>query len=237
MSAPSSDELSKFIGSPVFDDFGRTLGTLIAVESNVDGKVVSITIKSEDLTLQTIEGERVKLNDGKVVITPEWKFELINVIDNLDRAYKRRKALDNIISNSDIPAIVTEPMKRSLEEEIKSLKLKADDVRKLVNSRLAEIDDENLKVARAIATVSISYFSGEINDKSYTQSMNHLRKLQSSLSEEKKAAKELLEKLDKVMQLAVESESKTSVVPQPQQAQAPASASQPQQAMVVKIEA
>jgi sporulation protein YlmC with PRC-barrel domain len=239
MPAIKVDEISKFIGSEVFDDFGRSLGTLIAVESDIDGKVSSIIVKSEDLSLDVIEGERVKVSDDKVTVTPEWKFEILQVIENLDRAYKRRKAIENISSRNDLPAVVIEPMKRKLEDEIKALKLKADEVKKVVNSRIGEIDDESLKVARAIATIGISYFSGEISERSYTQSMNHLRKLQDSLGEEKKAAKDLLDKLDKVVQLASEGEVQKAVQPQPSTTTPSPVATGPnaQQTMVVKIEA
>jgi hypothetical protein len=239
MPSPKVDEVSKFIGSQVFDDFNRSLGTLIAVESDIDGRITSIIVKPEDLPLQVIEGERVKVSDDKVHVTSEWKFEVLQIIEELDRAYKRRKALESINSRNDLPALVVEPMKRKLEDDIKALKLKADEVRKKVEARIGEIDDESLKLARAVATIGISYFSGEVGERAYTQSMNHLRKLQESLSEEKKAAKDLIDKLDKVVQLASEGEVQkapvqqtTSTTPAPQSAP-----SGQQQTMVVKIEA
>jgi|GEM_PF-495752 len=239
MPSPKVDEVSKFIGSQVFDDFNRSLGTLIAVESDIDGRITSIIVKPEDLPLQVIEGERVKVSDDKVRVTSEWKFEVLQIIEELDRAYKRRKALESINSRNDLPALVVEPMKRKLEDDIKALKLKADEVRKRVEARIGEIDDESLKLARAVATIGISYFSGEVGERAYTQSMNHLRKLQESLSEEKKAAKDLVDKLDKVVQLASEGEVQKAPVQQTAST-TPAPQSAPsgqQQTMVVKIEA
>jgi hypothetical protein len=101
-----------------------------------------------------------------------------------------------------------------------------------VSSRISEVEGEELKVARAVASVGISYFSGEVSERGYTQSMNHLKKLQEALGEEKRAAKELLEKLEKVLQLASESESQKQVTPVQVQ-QAPAA---PQPQVVVKVE-
>ncbi|MCG2881773.1 MAG: CdvA-like protein [Acidilobus sp.] len=233
MTAPRVDEASRFIGSEVVDDFGRSLGVLVAIESGVDGRITNIIVKVADKSLEVIEGERVRVFEGKLTVTPEWKYEILEVIDNLERAYKRKKAIESISSRNELPSVVVDPIKKKLEEEIRSLRIKADEVRKLVSSRISEIETEELKVARAVASVGISYFSGEVSERGYTQSMNHLKKLQEALGEEKRAAKELLEKLEKVLQLASEGESQKQVTPVQVQ-QAPAT-SQPQ-AVVVKVE-
>lgn len=233
MTAPRVDEASRFIGSEVVDDFGRSLGVLVAIESGVDGRITNIIVKVADKSLEVIEGERVRVLEGKLTVTPEWKYEILEVIDNLERAYKRKKAIESISSRNELPSVVVDPIKKRLEEEIRSLRVKADEVRKLVSSRISEVETEELKVARAVASVGISYFSGEVSERGYTQSMNHLKKLQEALGEEKRAAKELLEKLEKVLQLASEGESQKQVTPVQVQ-QAPAT-SQPQ-AVVVKVE-
>ncbi len=233
MTAPRVDEASRFIGSEVVDDFGRSLGVLVAIESGVDGRITNIIVKVADKSLEVIEGERVRVFEGKLTVTPEWKYEILEVIDNLERAYKRKKAIEGISSRNELPSVVVDPIKKRLEEEIRSLRVKADEVRKLVSSRISEVETEELKVARAVASVGISYFSGEVSERGYTQSMNHLKKLQEALGEEKRAAKELLEKLEKVLQLASEVESQKQVTPVQVQ-QAPAT-SQPQ-AVVVKVE-
>lgn len=233
MTAPRVDEASRFIGSEVVDDFGRSLGVLVAIESGVDGRITNIIVKVADKSLEVIEGERARVFEGKLTVTPEWKYEILEVIDNLERAYKRKKAIEGISSRNELPSVVVDPIKKRLEEEIRSLRVKADEVRKLVSSRISEVETEELKVARAVASVGISYFSGEVSERSYTQSMNHLKKLQEALGEEKRTAKELLEKLEKVLQLASEGESQKQVTPVQVQ-QAPAT-SQPQ-AVVVKVE-
>jgi hypothetical protein len=233
LTAPRVDEASRFIGSEVIDDFGRSLGVLVAIESGVDGRITNIIVKVADKSLEVIEGERVRVFEGKLTVTPEWKYEILEVIDNLERAYKRKKAIEGISSRNELPSVVVDPIKKRLEEEIRSLRVKADEVRKLVSSRISEVETEELKVARAVASVGISYFSGEVSERGYTQSMNHLKKLQEALGEEKRAAKELLEKLEKVLQLASEGESQKQVTPVQVQ-QAPTT-SQPQ-AVVVKVE-
>ena len=166
------DEVSRYTGDEIHDEYGRVLGTIISIQSSVDGRVESLTIKVADRYLETIEGERLKIQEGKIIVIPNWKFEASRIIENLDRAYKRRKALDTVNGQNELPSSVVEPMKRRLEEDIKALRIKADEVKKVINGRVGEIEDEELKVAKAIASIEISYFSGEVGEKGYTQSMN-----------------------------------------------------------------
>ncbi|MCE4624173.1 MAG: CdvA-like protein, partial [Caldisphaeraceae archaeon] len=170
------DEISRFTGYDVQDEYGRNIGTVISISSSVDGRVENISIKIADRGLESIDGERLKISDGKVVVVPLWKFEASRLIENLDRAYKRRKALDTISGQNELPSSVIEPMKRRLDEEIKALRIKAEEVKRIINGRISEIEVDEIRVARAIANIDILYFSGEVSEKGYTQSMNHLKR-------------------------------------------------------------
>jgi len=191
--------LALLIGSEVEDSYGRSLGTLVSVMSDVNGDVKSIEVKIADRGLETIQGDRIILKDGKLTIIPDWKYEALKVIEALDRAYRRRRALETMTS-SDIPGDVVEGLKRSLNEEIKNLKIKAEEVKRMIKDRIATIEDESIQVARAIVSIQVLYFSGEVSEKNYTQSINHLRKLREKLIEEKNDAKKTLDKLEKTVE-------------------------------------
>ena len=231
-----SDEISKYIGSDVYDEFGRLLGTLVAAQSNIDGWVEEVAIKIADKSIEVVEGDRVKISDGKVLVVPEWKYEITKLIDNLDRAYKKRKAVEAITGSSDLPSVVIDPIKKTVEDEIKALKIKAEEVRKGVVERLRQIEDEELRVAKALAMIRIAYFSGEVGERAYNQGVNSLRKVQDALGEEKKAAKDLLDKLDKILQMSAEpAKAEPAKKEEAHAAEAPVAAQAPQ-ALVVKIE-
>ncbi|GBF09600.1 hypothetical protein apy_13250 [Aeropyrum pernix] len=190
------------IGSEVRDEYERVVGTLVSFSSNVDGEIQSIELKIVDRSIERIPGDRVKIVDGKIVVVPEWKYEATRVIEALERAYKRRRAVENIAKQSSIPSSIVENMKRQLTEEIKRLKIKAEEAKTRIKERIAEIDDEMLHIAGATANLQMLYFSGEISDRSYTNGMNHLRKLNDSLEREKSDAKKVLDKLEKTYEAA-----------------------------------
>jgi hypothetical protein len=222
--------LAPLIGSEVEDSYGRSLGTLVSIMSDVNGEVKTIEVKIVDRGLETIAAERVILKDGRLLAIPDWKYEALKVIEALDRAYRRRRALE-AMSASDIPGDVVEDLKRGLSEEIKSLKMKAEEVKRIIKDRIAAIDDESIQVSRAIVSIQVLYLSGEVNEKNYTQSINHLRKLREKLIEEKNDAKKTLDKLEKTVEAIIAPQEPKRQEEKKQVQQAP-----PQAPITVKVE-
>ncbi len=196
------EDVAKLAGKTAYDEYERSLGVLVSFYSDVDGNVESVEVKIADMGIEHIPADRVKITDGKLLITPEWKYNAVKVIEALDRAYRRRRALETLAQQGDLPGDVVKSMKMKLESEIKELKRRAEDVKSEVKKRLSEIDDEMLRVARAIANLQMLYFSNEVDDKGYTQAINHLKKLRESLAAEKADAKRVLEKLEKTIEAA-----------------------------------
>ncbi len=196
------EELAGGIGREVFDEYGRIVGTLVSISSDTEGNVEYIEVKVVDRGLEKVDGARVKVSEGKVIIIPEWKYNATRVINALDRAYKRRKGVEDIASRSDLPAEVLEELRRRLTDEIKKLRLRAKDSEAEIKKRIGEIDAELLHVARAMALLQVTYFSGEIGERQFENGMKHLRKLRETLEAEKKDAKTVLDKLVKVLELA-----------------------------------
>lgn len=222
--------LAQLIGSEVEDSYGRSLGTLVSIMSDVNGEVRAVEVKIVDRGLETVVADRIILRDGKLLVIPDWKYEALKVIEALDRAYRRRRALETM-SASDIPGDVVEDLKRGLSEEIKSLKIKAEEVKRIIKDRIAAIEDESIQVARAIVSIQVLYFSGEVSEKNYTQSINHLRKLREKLIEEKNDAKKTLDKLEKTVEAIT-----TPQEPKKQEEKKQAPQAPPQAPITVKVE-
>jgi len=63
--------LAPLIGSEVEDSYGRSLGTLVSIMSDVNGEVKTIEVKIVDRGLETIAAERVILKDGRLLAIPD----------------------------------------------------------------------------------------------------------------------------------------------------------------------
>jgi len=109
--------------------------------------------------------------------------------------------------------------------------MKAEEVKRIIKDRIAAIDDESIQVSRAIVSIQVLYLSGEVNEKNYTQSINHLRKLREKLIEEKNDAKKTLDKLEKTVEAIMAPQEPKRQEEKKQVQQAP-----PQAPITVKVE-
>ncbi len=196
------EEIAGSIGRVVLDEYGREIGILVSVSADAEGSVEFVEIKFEDLGLEKVEGERIKIIDGKLTVIPEWKHRAIKLIDSLDRTYKRKKGVEEMLSKGDLPSEVLKELERKLSEQIKKLKMKAKEVEEDIKARIEKIDNDNLHVARAMAILQMTYFSGEVGERQFETGMSHLKKLKETLLKEKAEAKEILDKLAKTLELA-----------------------------------
>ncbi len=227
------EDIAKFAGREVEDEYGRVLGWLVSFQSNVDGTVEYIDVKVADKFIERISAERIKVKEGRLIVIPEWKHFSLKVIEALDRAYRRRRALETLANQNDIPADVVDIIKKKVTEEIKKLKLDAQEASKMIKERIRELEDETLKLAGSIANLQILYFSGELDDKGYTQSINHLRRLKDAASQEKADAKKVQDRLEKTLEAATAVERKPVKTTTSKSVTAPAAQAS---TMVVKVE-
>lgn len=216
------EEVSSNIGRVVFDEYGREIGILVSVSADAEGYVEYVEVKVEDLNLEKVEGSRIKIVDGKLTVIPEWKHEAIKVIDSLDRTYKRKKGVEEMLAKGEIPVEVLREIERKLSDQIKKLRIKAKEVEAEIKKRIEKIDYQNMHVARAMAVLQMTYFSGEVGERQFEQGMTHLKKLKDTLLREKEEAKEILDKLSKTLELASGAKIQEKPAAKKEEASAPA---------------
>ncbi|MCE4606860.1 MAG: CdvA-like protein [Desulfurococcales archaeon] len=192
------EEVSGFLGLEIHDPYGRIFGTLVTFYSNVHGEVEGFEVKVADDKIVYIEPEKIRVDEGKLVVFPEWKFRAITVIEALDRALKRKKAIEKTLSQSDLPGSVIETYLKKLNDDIKKLKNEAVKAKTEIKVRINRIEDEVLHVDKALVNLQITYLSGEISDTAYRKSSEQLKRIKGWLLEEMGDARSTIEKIEKL---------------------------------------
>jgi uncharacterized membrane protein len=195
----SIEEVEKHLGSKVRDPYGRVLGILSSIYSEIDSSVTGIEVLREDGLLLNIPSERINVTSDGIVIIPEWKIEAIKVEQQLDRARKRSRALEDLYSSKEIGSQAYEEIKKSLEATLNRLKERSKQARNLLRKRLGEIEDEILHLDKAINHLKLSYTAGEIGEQRFKASIENLRSVRNKYLDEKKDVEthiEILEKLE-----------------------------------------
>ncbi|NPA84464.1 MAG: hypothetical protein GXO07_00475 [Crenarchaeota archaeon] len=207
--------VEQFVGSQVRDPFGRVVGTLVSIYSNVDGEVEAVEVALGGNKFTTVPAERLMKKDEKLVIMPEWMAEARSVYRRLDTAMKRLKALESMAKNGDFNPEIVEEARKKVEQQMGKLKGKLSEVKKMIRERINELEDQVLQMEKALVNLQMSYIAGEISERRYQQAASAIRHQKEMAFEEKKSLKEWMEKLERLEREPVEAqEEKVSQVPQ-----------------------
>jgi len=213
----SIEEVEKYLGSKITDPYGRVVGVLSSIYSDVDGNVSGVEVVSEDYSIKYVGSERLVISHDGLIILPEWKVEALKVEAQLDRARKRARAIEDLYLNKEISSQAYEEMKKQIEATLSRLKEKAKQVRSVLRKRLGEVEDENLHVDKAMNHLKLVYTSGEISEQRFKQSIDMLRSSKNKFIEEKKDLEkhiELIEKLETEISAPVKQPQITTISPQ-----------------------
>ena len=212
----SLDQVEKFLGQVVRDEYGRSLGKLVAVFADVSGNVEAIEIAVNDYELVKVGAERIVRTPDALVVLPEWKIVSIDVENRLDRVKRRMRSLEELNRKGMIPTHAYDDMRKKLEAEFKRVKEDSAKVKEVLKAKINELEDQIIRYERAVANVYVLYMSNEISEQSYKASMDFLRNAKSKCIDEKKDVEKHLELLSKLEAEPVEPQVKSTPATQPQ---------------------
>jgi len=190
------DELQDFIGETVYDPYGRVVGQLVSIDSDVDGTVISVAVEDDHREVFFIEAAAVHIEGGRLIAWPQWRVKAHRVLASYRRALKRMKSLEEMYSRNEIPSTVYHEMKKRLSRDLERLKEEAKKLKSMMTTRIHEIEDSNLKLDRAIASLKISYMSGELSERAYKAAIERLRAAKESNTQELEDLKNTRNKLE-----------------------------------------
>jgi len=191
----SVDVLTKFVGQKIKDIYGRDVGNIIHVYTEIDGTITGIEI-SYGNSFVTVNPESVKSDGDNVVLLPEWKTDAIKILGYMDKIRRRQKALEELYSKQEIPKSMYDEMKRKLDAELLKVKEEHVKLKNKLKNRLNEIEDQLAKIDKATISLKMSYISSELPEVSYKSSMEILRQSKESYTLERDDIKKTLDKLD-----------------------------------------
>lgn len=196
--AVALDQVDKFVGQMIKDEYGRVLGKLVAVFSNVSGEVESLEIVVNDALYENVPIARVKLTPDGPVIVHEWKVLALGTENKLDRVKRRLRATEELFRKGSIPAHAYEELKKRLDSESKILKDEVNKVKELLRRRAGELEDTIIRLEKDLTNMQILYMSNEISDQAYKIASDVLRSNKAKTLDEKRDVEKHLELIAKL---------------------------------------
>lgn len=192
------DALDKFIGQKVKDPYQRVIGSLASLYSDIDGNVKAVEILFGDAYFKTVPADRIVVQKDEVVLLPEWKYNAMRVIERLERARRRAKALDDLYAKGEIARSAYEEFKNQVSKDLDVLKRDANEAKDMIRKRIGELEDQIVEIEKAITALKMSYIAGEIGERGYKPAADILRQNKDRNLEEKNEAKRVLDLIGKL---------------------------------------
>lgn len=189
-------KISEYLGKPVFDPYGRRVGYVVGIYSDVDGKVVSLEINVNDHEFREVPIDRFNIVQESIVLLPEHEYKAILVENRLKIVKSRLASLEDLYTRKEIPSHAYESLKKKLESEITTVKTLAKEVKDALRKRIHEVEDQIAEIERTTAALKTTYLAGEIPEKYYLVAIDMLKKSLEIFTKEKEALKKHLDLIE-----------------------------------------
>ncbi|MEM0046288.1 MAG: CdvA-like protein [Fervidicoccaceae archaeon] len=192
------DNLDKYVGQKVKDPYQRVIGSLASLYSDIDGNVKAVEVLFGDSYFKTVQADRILIQKDEIVLLPDWKYSALRVIERLERARRRAKALDDLYAKGEIARSAYEEFKGQVSRDLDSLKKEANEAKEMIKKRIGELEDQIVEIEKAITALKMSYIAGEIGERGYKPAADILRQNKDRNLEEKNEAKRILDLIAKL---------------------------------------
>lgn len=180
------EDIATYLGQTVQDIYGRKVGVIVGVYSEVDGAVNAVEVMISDSNYETIPASRLELKDDGLKILPEWLVEAKNVERKLDILRKRIKALEELYKKGQIPQHAYKELREKFDRELTKVKSDAKSVKENIRKRQYELENFIIHLEKAITHLTIGYTSGELPENGFKVSADFIRYAKQAALEEKK---------------------------------------------------
>ncbi len=192
------DQIEKFMGQNIKDEYGRIVGKILTVFTDVSGIVESIEIAYNDLNLERVDSERIKLTPDGVIILADWKVKAVSTENKLDRVRRRIRAVEELYRKGSIPGHAYEEIKAKLEAQFKTIKEEVRKVKDILRRRANDLEDQIIRLEKDISNLLVLYMSNEVSESSYKAAIDYLRDAKARNAEEKKDVEKHLDLISKL---------------------------------------
>jgi len=169
------ENVANYLGKPLYDIYGRKVGILVSVYSDVDGTVTALEIMTNDAIYETVPAERFEYDSDGLKLLPEWLVNAKKVEKKLDVVRKRVRALEELYKRGEVPEHAYKELKEKLWREFEKVKSDAKALKDVLRKRSYELENFVLHIEKAMTHLMVSYTAGEIPEQGFKSSMDMLR--------------------------------------------------------------
>ena len=192
------ETFEKYVGQSIKDPYGRYVGVIAGFYSEIDSTISYVNVEFTDGSFAKLPVNRFEFEPDSVVLVPEWKAQALDVKRKLEITKKRIKALDDLYAKGEIAKHAYDEFKKKLEADLGKLKIESREVRKMLQSRLRELERQVEELEKAHASLKMVFFAGEISEPTFKRATDIIKRSIEKCDAEKKDIKASISELEKI---------------------------------------
>lgn len=171
-----SSEAVGFLGKPVEDIYGRSVGVVVGFSLKTNGDVESLGLDQGSGSFSEVKAGRLLMHEEALLVIPTWKADVTRITGETGVLRKRISALRELEADSKgngASSSQFEQMRAQYEARVAKTEESAEKLLQEMKGRMGEVDQQDETLARFLVNVNIQFRSGEISDASFGAINDH----------------------------------------------------------------
>ena len=158
---------TEIIGKNVKDMYGTFMGKVVGTMTDIDGSIQSVGIDCGSQGLQQIQYEQLVVQGEVVIFIPKWRLDSQRLIREKQLTLRRLKALIDIVSENDDMKADAQIIHEKYKSKLVSLDETEHQIKAVLETRLAELDEQTKSAKMLSFDAKVQYKSNEISDATF----------------------------------------------------------------------
>lgn len=188
----------KFLGKPVVDGYGRPLGRIVGLITDVNQNVTDVEIEFGNGEFVRCPSKQLVVEAGTPIYLYPWELESMEIEKALDLAIKRIQALDDLFRMGEISGETYEEFKKTHEASFGELKERRDRLINRLKGRIDKLNSQIRELQMFRTSLKMQRATGEIEESSFKDAISIVEDGLNKAFTEKEELENTIDRLSKL---------------------------------------
>lgn len=174
MSQPTSN-LFLFVGKPVKDEYGRSIGRIVSFVVNPTGRVTSVFMKHEYGEFRKYASEQFRIDEDNIVLLPSIKLRVKTLCNEIPLIWRKEQALNELLEKKKVPSELFSELQKTFDGALNQLKTDAQTTSNSVDKYIARCNAQIRQLNSALIHLEIEREIGRIDESSYQTAIEMIK--------------------------------------------------------------
>jgi len=164
----------KYLGKPVVDSYGRSMGRIVGLVADVKNEVGQVEIELGNGDFFNCPSYQVSFKGNEATYIYQWKIDADHVAKELDLAMRRLRALDDLFRIGEIPKDIYDDFRKQHESAVSQLKERRQTLVNGLKDRIGRLNLQIRELQTFLASLKMQHTTGDLEDGIYKEASSSI---------------------------------------------------------------